>query len=199
MQMWFEATRLAGFDVAAVIPVRHPQEVIASVAARRQGLAGAHKRLVAEIHPAGRERHTRPAACIRRLRQPPGRLAPGNSADLRKRSRSTSPPEMKCNRGVSKTGPSAPATQRPSAGALREDWMSAVYEACARRTGRALGYVCAGSRIRGVSSERAWFPDGARGVPPPPHRLNRRHPGPSIVKLGLEALALAHRRRGTWA
>ena len=31
--MWFEAARLAGFDVAAVISVRHPQEVIASQAA----------------------------------------------------------------------------------------------------------------------------------------------------------------------
>ena len=31
--MWFEAARLAGFDVAAVIAVRHPNEVIASQAA----------------------------------------------------------------------------------------------------------------------------------------------------------------------
>jgi hypothetical protein len=32
--VWFEAARLAGFDIAAVIAVRHPQEVIASLAAR---------------------------------------------------------------------------------------------------------------------------------------------------------------------
>lgn len=31
--MWFEAARLAGFDVAAVVTVRHPQEVIASLEA----------------------------------------------------------------------------------------------------------------------------------------------------------------------
>ena len=31
----FEAARLAGFDIVAVIAVRHPQEVIASVAASR--------------------------------------------------------------------------------------------------------------------------------------------------------------------
>lgn len=31
--MWFEAARLAGFDVATAIAVRHPQEVIASLAA----------------------------------------------------------------------------------------------------------------------------------------------------------------------
>ena len=30
--MWFEATRLAGFDIAIVIAVRHPKEVIASLA-----------------------------------------------------------------------------------------------------------------------------------------------------------------------
>ena len=29
--MWFEAARLAGFDIVAVIAVRHPQEVIASL------------------------------------------------------------------------------------------------------------------------------------------------------------------------
>ena len=33
--MWFEAARLAGFDIAAVIAVRHPQEAIASLAAKR--------------------------------------------------------------------------------------------------------------------------------------------------------------------
>lgn len=32
--LWFEAARQAGFDVATVIAVRHPQEVIASLAAR---------------------------------------------------------------------------------------------------------------------------------------------------------------------
>ncbi len=32
--IWFEAARLAGFDVATVIAVRHPQEVIASIVAR---------------------------------------------------------------------------------------------------------------------------------------------------------------------
>lgn len=32
--LWFEAARLAGLDIAAVIAVRHPQEVLASLAAR---------------------------------------------------------------------------------------------------------------------------------------------------------------------
>ncbi|MEI8080662.1 MAG: sulfotransferase, partial [Actinomycetes bacterium] len=33
-EMWFEAARLAGFDPVAVIAVRHPEEVIASLAKR---------------------------------------------------------------------------------------------------------------------------------------------------------------------
>src|SRR5262249_16790102 len=32
--MWFEPARLAGLDIVAVIAVRHPQEVIASIVAR---------------------------------------------------------------------------------------------------------------------------------------------------------------------
>ena len=32
--MWFDAARLAGFDIAVAIAVRHPQEVIASLARR---------------------------------------------------------------------------------------------------------------------------------------------------------------------
>lgn len=35
-EMWFEAARQAGFDIAVVIAVRRPQEVIASVAASRR-------------------------------------------------------------------------------------------------------------------------------------------------------------------
>ena len=69
--VWFEAARLAGFDIAAVIAVRHPQEVIASIAARISSLAGALECFVAEIQSAGRETHARLAARVRRLRQPP--------------------------------------------------------------------------------------------------------------------------------
>ena len=68
--MWFEAARLAGFDIKALIAVRHPQEVIASFVAINLCLAGAHECLVAEIQSAGRERHARPAARVRRVRQP---------------------------------------------------------------------------------------------------------------------------------
>jgi hypothetical protein len=57
--VWFEAARLAGFDIAALIAVRHPQEAIASFAGAPSSLAGALECLVAEIHPAGRKTHAR--------------------------------------------------------------------------------------------------------------------------------------------
>ena len=69
--VWFEAARLAGFDVVAVLAVRHPQEAIASLVGARSSLAGALECLVAEIQSAGRETHARPAARVRRVRQPP--------------------------------------------------------------------------------------------------------------------------------
>jgi hypothetical protein len=80
--VWFEAARLAGFDIHDVIAVRHPQEAIASFAGAPSSLAGALECLVAEMNSAGRETHARPAARVRRVRQPPQQLALGNKADF---------------------------------------------------------------------------------------------------------------------
>jgi hypothetical protein len=62
--VWFEAARLAGFHIVAVIAVRHPQAVIASLAA--QVRASAHARVSSELSGALwlkysllAERHTR--------------------------------------------------------------------------------------------------------------------------------------------
>ncbi len=56
--MWFEAARLAGFDIAAVIAVRHPQEVIASVAARSRASPELSSALWLKYNLLA-ERHTR--------------------------------------------------------------------------------------------------------------------------------------------
>jgi hypothetical protein len=69
--MWFEAARLAGFDVTTVIAVRHPQEVIASFG--KSGI-GTSKELSGALwlkYSLLAERHTRLAARVRRERQPP--------------------------------------------------------------------------------------------------------------------------------
>ena len=86
--MWFEGARQAGFDVAAVIAVRPPEEVVESLAkrARRQIYVQASPELVqclvAEVHPLGRKGHPWCAARIRRVQQPTRGLAPGSQADF---------------------------------------------------------------------------------------------------------------------
>ena len=70
-EMWFEAARLVGFDVAVVIAVRHPQEVVASLGGPHPGHARTRERAVAEVQPAGRETDARLATRVRRLRQRP--------------------------------------------------------------------------------------------------------------------------------
>jgi hypothetical protein len=61
--VWFEAARLAGFDIHDVIAVRHPQEAIASFAGAPSRLAGGLECRVAETHSAGRETHAARRAC----------------------------------------------------------------------------------------------------------------------------------------
>ena len=56
--VWFEAARLAGFDTAAVIAVRHPQEVIASLA-KRSPAAPEHLSALWLKYSLLAERHTR--------------------------------------------------------------------------------------------------------------------------------------------
>jgi hypothetical protein len=56
--VWFEAARLAGFDIAAVIAVRHPQEVIASLAARNRASPELSSALWLKYNLLA-ERHTR--------------------------------------------------------------------------------------------------------------------------------------------
>ena len=78
------------------------------------------------------------------------------------------------------------------------DWMSVVYEALAAAArdepwdGAALDRVFEAYRAS-EHGFRTAFQDSHRYL-----RLNRLMP-PSLVKLALEVLALAHRRRGTWA
>lgn len=81
--MWFEAARRTGFDIAAVIAVRCPQEVVASLAS----LAKTSPELASALWLKSNlvsERHTRGLPTgIRRVQQPPRRLAPRNKARFR--------------------------------------------------------------------------------------------------------------------
>jgi hypothetical protein len=63
--VWFEAARRAGFDIATVIAMRHPQEVIASLAARDEASPELASALWLKYNLLA-ERHTRalPRVCV---------------------------------------------------------------------------------------------------------------------------------------
>ena len=127
--VWFEAARLAGFDVAAVIAVRHPQEVIASVAA----LAPASPELSSALwlkYTLLAERHTRGlprvfveyANLLDDWRREVKRISAALAIDLNTRDEGAIEefltPDLRRQRHC------GPVTEP-----FGTDWMSAVYEA----------------------------------------------------------------------
>jgi hypothetical protein len=202
--LWFEAARLAGFDIASVIAVRHPQEVIGSVAkrARRQP----YLRASPELTCAGwlkytllAERNSRGvprvfvdyANLLEDWRREVKRVSAALEIDLGIRDESAI------------EGFLTPALRHHRHGGpvpepFGTDWMSVVYEAL-RAAARdepwnesALDHVFEAYR----ASERGFrtaLKDSQRYL-----NLDRFLLAP-LVKLALEGLAMAHRRRGTWA
>jgi hypothetical protein len=202
--IWFEAARLAGFDIAAVIAVRHPQEVIGSLARRaaRQNYVQASPELTSAWwlkYTLLAERDTRGvprvfveyANLLEDWRREIKRISATLEIDLSSRDEGAIEefltPDLRHHQIVS-------AVPEP----FGTDWMSVVYEtlsAAARDEpwdGSALDRVFEAYR----SSEqgfRTTFGDADRYL-----KLNRLML-PSLVKLALEGLAVLHRRRGTWA
>jgi hypothetical protein len=195
--MWFEAARLAGFDIAVVIAVRHPQEVIASLAK--------HARSSPELSSAWwlkanllAERHTRavPRVFVEYTnfvddwRREIKRISAALPIDLNTRDEGAIEEFLKPD--LQRQRHCGPVTEF-----FGTDWMSTVYEAlhAAARDepwdGSALDRVFEAYRasehdFRTASED---FRDHFRGV------LR----WPPIMKLVLEAVALRHRRSGTWA
>jgi len=197
--VWFEAACLAGFDIAAVIAVRHPQEVIASL-----GKAGA--RVSPELSSALwlkytllAERHTRAlprvfveyANLLDNWHREITRISAALAIDLNTRDEGAIEeflkPDLRHQRHC------GPVTEL-----FGTDWISAVYEglhAAARDEpwdGSVLDRVFEAYRAS-EHGFRTAFEDFHRFYKL--YRLIR----PSIMRLGLEVVALAHRRRGTWA
>jgi len=203
-EMWFEAARLAGFDPVAVIAVRHPAEVIASLDKRasRQNYVRASPALtsawwlkftlLAERNTRGlprvfvdysnllenwRREVKRVATALEIDLDSPDERAIGEflEPDLRHHRRSGTVPEPF---GTDWIGTVHAAM---SAAARDEPWdaseLDRVFE----------------SYQASEEGFRTAF-DGYRR-----YRNMNRFLHPSLVKLGLGALALAHRRRGTWA
>ncbi len=202
--LWFEAARQAGFDIASVIAVRHPQEVIGSLAQRTRRQP--YLRASPELTCAGwlkntllAERNSRGvprvfvdyANLLEDWRREVKRISAALEVDL------SIPDESAIDGFLTPTlrhhryGGSVPEP-------FGTDWMSVVYEelsAAARDepwNESALDHVFEAYR----ASERGFrtaLKDSQRYL-----NLDRFLLAP-LVKLALEGLALAHRRRGTWA
>jgi hypothetical protein len=198
--MWFEAARLAGFDVAAVIAVRHPQEVIASHAAAYQS----SPELASALWLKGNlltERQTRGvprvfvdyANVLNNWRWEITRISRALEIDLNTLDEDAIEefltPDLRHQRHC------GPVTEP-----FGTDWMSAVYEAM-RAAARdepwdesVLDRVFEAYRASEHGFRTAF--EDVRGYS---NKVLVRLLRPSIMKPILEVVAMAHRRRGTWA
>lgn len=201
--MWFEAARLAGFDVAAVIAVRHPQEVIASVASTtKHSTAPASAELSSALwlkYNLLAERDTRGVPRVfveyRNLLDNWRREVKRVSAalELHLSTGDEDSIEQFLKEGQRHQQHCGPVTEL-----CGTDWISAVYEALSAAARDEPWDASALDRVFTAyqASERGFravFENFDRL-----HKLNRPMV-PSFKRATLEVLAIAHRRRGTWA
>jgi hypothetical protein len=202
--MWFEAARLAGFDVAAVIALRHPEEVIASIEkrARSQNYVRSSPELVSAWwlkYTLLAEKDTRGiprvfvdyANLLEDWHREVKRISTTLRIDLGTRDESAIEEFLTPNLRHHRHGGPVPEP-------FGTDWMSVVYQALRAAAcdepwdESALDRVFEAYRA-GEHGFRTAFEDSQRY-----RRLNRLML-PSLVRLALEVLATAHRRSGTWA
>lgn len=196
--LWFEAARQAGFDIAVVNMVRPPQEVIASGAADFLTSPELGSALWLKFNLLA-ERDTRAlprvfveyANLLEDWRREVKRISVALGLDLDTRDEDAIDefltPDLHRQRHT------GPVTET-----FGTDWISAVYGALSAAARdepldqSELDRVYAGYR----ASEQ-----GFRTVFENSVRLNKlnRFVRPSLLKFRYEAVALAHRRRGTWA
>jgi hypothetical protein len=196
--VWFEAARLAGFDIVTVIAVRHPQEVIASVAKRFPAspeLSSAlwlKANLLAERDTRGLPRvFVDYTNLLDDWRREIKRISVALPIDL------NAPDEDAVEEFLKQD-----LHHQLQCGPVREpfgtDWISTVYDA-----------LCAAARdehwdqsaLDRVSEAYRVSEYGFRKVFEEFHRFRKinRLLRPSILKLIGEVVAMANRRSGTWA
>ena len=202
--MWFEAARLAGFDIATVVAVRHPHEATASLVRRASRQNYVHVSpelgsawwlkytLLAERDTRGVPRaFVEYANLLEDWRREVKRISAALAIDLNAKDEGAIDefltPDLQHHRDNGRV-----------AEPFGTDWMSVVYEtlsAAARDEPwdeSALDRVFEAYRAS-EHGFRTAFEDCERY-----RRLNRLVL-PSILKLSLEVRAIAHRRKGTWA
>lgn len=195
--LWFEAARLAGFDIMAAITVRHPQEVIASMAKRSPAtpqLAGAlwlKYNLLAE-------RHTRevPRVFVEYTnllddwRREAKRISAALGIDLNIEDEGAIEEFLRTDLRLHRY-------DGPVSELFGSDWVSTAYDAlCALARDEpgdhsALDHVFEAYRAS-EHDFRTVFQDFHRF-----RRVNRFY-RPIALKLNYKVLAMANRRNGTW-
>jgi hypothetical protein len=196
--LWFEAADLAGFDVVTVIAVRHPKEVVASVAKRSAALPEISHALWLKVNLlAEAETRSVPRVFVEYVnliadwRREMKRVSVALGIDLDCRDEGAIEEFLRPN--LHHQRDSGPVTDLFGA-----DWISSVYDAlggAARDEAvdqAALDEVLQAYRVS-EHDFRAVF-DGFQRL----DKMNR-YLRPSVMKMLYEARAVANRRRGTWA
>jgi hypothetical protein len=198
--LWFEAARLAGFDVVPVVSVRHPDEVIASI--------GKHMRASPELanalwlkHTLLAERHTRGlprvfveyANLLDDWRREIKRVSAALPIDLN--TENDDAIDRFLEQDLRNHRYSGPVTEPFGMG-----WNSAVYGAMRAATRDDPWDQSVLDRVfeEYRASERAFrtaFEDSREHV----NSMRFMFFRPSLLKLTRGVAAMAHRRRGTWA
>ena len=204
--IWFEAARLAGFDVVAVVAVRHPDEVVASIAKRADRQH--YVRAAPELASAGwlkysllAERDTRGmprvfveyANLLKDWRHEVKRVSAALSVNLDRLDEGATAIEEFLTSDLRHHWHDDPIVEP-----FGTDWMAAVFR---ELSAAAHDDQWDQSELDRVYDEYQVSERGFRKMLVDDQRyrnLNQFMP-PFMVRLGLETLALAHRRRGTWA
>lgn len=194
--LWFEAARIAGYNVGSVIAVRHPQEVINSVTAMmpivKPELAAAlwlKNSLLAERYTRGLPRaFVEYSYLLEDWRREVKRIATALDIEL-------NPDDTAINEflAVDECHQQADGSACPEP--FGTDWLTTTYDNLHRAAGsdtwseeeldRVFGeYRASEERLRGALENYQRVTKAQRFVP---------------RKLILEIAALAHRRKGTWA
>ncbi|EHB49750.1 hypothetical protein MycrhDRAFT_5137 [Mycolicibacterium rhodesiae JS60] len=203
-KIWFEGAWQAGFDVAAVVAVRHPEEIIGSLEKRanQQNYVDSSPELTCAWwlkYSLLAERDTREVLrvfveytnLLDDWRREVKRISAALGVDLNVEDEAAVDGFLTPN-----------LRHHQSRGSATEpfgtDWISTVYDALAAAARDELVNTAALDRVFAAysASERGFRQayDDCRRY----RNLDRLLP-PFVVKLGLETLALAHRRKGTWA
>ncbi|MCV7106035.1 MULTISPECIES: sulfotransferase family protein [Mycolicibacterium] len=199
-EMWFEATRLAGYEPAAVISVRHPQEVIASLGAAGRAspeLASAlwvKYNLLAERQSRGMPRvFVEYEKLLDDWRREVKRISTTLAMDL------DSPDERAIEEFLTPD-----LRHERHHGAVTDpfgsDWISEIYEVTRAAAGDQLPDTSALDRVYGAyqANEHA-FRNAFEGSRRYTDSLLNKISRPSIMKPVFEIQAMARRRKGTWA